>query len=50
MTLQELKSQAYDALVQIENWQMKLKETNQQIMNWKEEEKPVEVEEVKTTE
>lgn len=35
-TLVELKSQVYDALVQIEQWQLKLKELNQAISEWKE--------------
>lgn len=40
MTLQELKSAAYDALVQVEQWQAKLRELNQQIVSFKEEEFP----------
>jgi flagellar hook-associated protein FlgK len=42
MTLQELKAQAYDAIAQINNWQAKLNELNQQIANFKEDEKPKE--------
>jgi hypothetical protein len=42
MTLEEAKAQAYDAIVQIENWQAKLRELNQLIIKLKEEIKPVE--------
>jgi len=38
--LKDLKAQAYDALVQLENWQRVLKSLNQQINDWKEPEKP----------
>jgi hypothetical protein len=37
MTLQELKSNAYDAVCQIELWKQKLNEIQQQINNYKEE-------------
>lgn len=36
MNLDELKSKAYDALAQIEAWQGKLKDLNQQITDYKE--------------
>ena len=39
MTLEQLKAQAYDCLVQVEQWQLKLKETNQQIAKIQQEEK-----------
>ena len=35
-TLEELKSIAYDALVQIEAWQKNLKKANEAIANYKE--------------
>lgn len=35
-TLIELKSDVYDALVQVEVWQKKLKEANEAIANYKE--------------
>lgn len=38
MTLEQLKAEAYDCLVQIEQWQAKLREANQKIANWKPEE------------
>ena len=38
-TLEAKKSQAYDAIAQINNWQAKLNELNQQIANFKEDEK-----------
>lgn len=34
-TLESLKAQAFDCLVQIEAWQKKLKETNEAIANYK---------------
>ena len=36
MTLSELKASAYDALSNVEYWQLKLREINQQIANYKE--------------
>lgn len=36
MSLQELKANAYDAIVQIELWKQKLNEAQQTIANWKE--------------
>lgn len=38
-TLKELKSSAYDAIAQINNWQAKLNDLNNQIANFKPEEK-----------
>lgn len=35
MTLNDLKVQAYDCVVQIETWQLKLQEINKQIQNFK---------------
>jgi len=35
-TLVELKAQAYDALSQIEQWQLTLQNINKQIAEWKE--------------
>lgn len=35
MTLEQLKAEAYDCISQIELWQAKLREKNQQIANWK---------------
>jgi hypothetical protein len=32
MSIEQLKAQAYDALVQIEQWQAKLRDINQQIV------------------
>lgn len=37
MTLEQLKSNAYDALVQVEAWQNKLKVINQEIATYKSE-------------
>jgi len=39
MTLDQLKSSAYDAIAQINNWQAKLNELNQQISTFKVDEK-----------
>ena len=36
MTLQELKAAAYDTMVQIENMQIKLRQINNAIADWKE--------------
>ena len=44
MTLEEIKSKAYDAIVQLEQWQKILANLNQQIRDWKE---PVKKEEPK---
>ena len=38
MTLEQLKAQAYDTLAQVELWQAKLRDLNQQIVNYKVEE------------
>lgn len=40
MTLHELKSQAYDCIANINAWQNKLKEINDQIANYKAPEEP----------
>lgn len=42
-TLETLKSEAYDCLVQVEAWQAKLAEANKAIKDWKEDIKPSEV-------
>lgn len=39
-TLEQLKAQAYDCIVQIEQWQIRLRETNQKISNFREGENP----------
>ena len=39
MTLDQLKSQAYDAIAQMNNWQAKLNNLNQQIADFKPDEK-----------
>jgi hypothetical protein len=34
--MEKLKAQAYDALIQVQNWQAKLQEINKQIAEFKE--------------
>lgn len=41
MTLQELKAQAYDLIVQLETLQKRLQETNQEIVKLSQEENPL---------
>lgn len=38
-TLEQLKADAYDCIVQIEQWQLKLREANQKIASYKPPEK-----------
>ena len=40
-TLEQLKSAAYDCMVQLETWQGRLKQTNERIANFKPSEEPV---------
>lgn len=34
-TLEQLKAEAYDCLVQLEGWQNRLKEANEAVLNYK---------------